>query len=112
MSSSMIYCSCSFCGTHQQARPTLNSFLTTAAPCSTSPLRAKGSTSFTAATTSGDAFMHKERTGQIMVTEANPSKSEQLKFGIEKILCGSSNAGEKESDFLRNLKGAKAKFFC
>lgn len=48
--------------------------------------------------------MHKARTGQIMAREASPSKSEQLKFGIEKILCGSSNAGERESDFLRNFE--------
>ena len=96
MSSSMIYCSGSFCATHQQARTTSSGFLTTAAPCSTptSLLSANVSASFTTSTTSNHAFVHKARTVQ-MSREANPSKSEQLKFGIEKILCGSSNAGER-----------------
>lgn len=88
MSASMIYCQCSYCGTPQRTSA-VNKFVvpplsaTTLAPLCTNGCKNVSSTTTNVAPET-----------RIVEREVEPPRQrEQLKFGIEKILYGSPEAG-------------------
>ena len=102
MSSSMIYCPCKFYGTTQRigtTGTTINSFLTTGESSPNLQLYRNVPTTVTTAT-SAEA-LHKTKG---MTKEACPRQPEELNFGIEQILYGSSNAGETEANSFTNFR--------
>lgn len=90
MSSSMIYCQCNFCGTPERAN-TVASFVAPPVSGTTlTPLCTNGCKNVSAVTTTNAA----SKTSLVESEFQHLRQPEQLKFGIERILYGSSKSGK------------------
>ena len=105
MSSSMVYCQCSFCGTP----PRVNGFVVPLqSTVSLASLCINGCTNVSAKALSKTSLASK--TGSITKKAESFKQHEHLSFGIDRILYGSSKAGKNLSAL--NFTTSKARPLC
>lgn len=108
MSSSMVYCQCNFCGTPPGASA-INSFVIPLQSTATlAPLCTNGCINVSAkALTKTNVAPERVKTTREAETFR---QQEQLAFGIDRILYGSSKAGKSSTSF--NFRTSKGRPFC